>query len=455
VITYEKHVLLIDAFSFLSSIYIFFLSHSSVVSLTDDAQHIMKICCTFSPHKNMLMQMKNIIWLVLIVSSVLVDQTFALPKRDTCTPSSAGNSSIDDVPAISRALLACGNGGIIIIPPGKTFMIRSPLDFGDCKSCEFQIEETLKVSDDLDYWEGRTACFMLENVVGITIRSVTGSGLIDGSGQAFWDYHANHSSYQRPFLIVMKNAANITITNFRLKDSPRWFITVNDSSVNINFSELVLSAVSTSHNIPINTNGIDTADSSYITISNIHITNGDDCICFKTGSNHISVKNITCVGSRGLSVGSLGLTAGQTDEVKNVYVSDVKMIDSTPAVRIKVYPGGPSHGKVFVSNITFQRITVENCDYAFRVQTCYLSKETACQQTPSSAILSNIKLIDIIGKTSNKYDPDVANINCPPTGTCDLTFFGWNVTAPGGNSTVLCSNYDHPSGVKCTPGAFG
>ena len=36
-----------------------------------------------------------------------------------------------------------------------------------------------------------------------------------------------------------------------------------------------------------------------------------------------------------------------------------------------------------------------------------------------------------------------------------MTFLGWKVTTPSGNSTVLCNNYDHPSGVKCTPGAFG
>lgn len=406
-------------------------------------------------HNNTLIQMKQPIWLALLVSNALAGQTFALPKRSTCTPASAGNSSIDDVPAISKALSACGDGGVIIIPPGKIFMIRSPLDFSDCKGCEFQIEGTLKVSDDIEYWGSRTACFTLENVDGITIRSMTGLGLIDGSGQVFWDYHANHSSYQRPFLIVMKKAANITFTNFRLKDSPRWFITVNDSSINIKFSDLVLSAVSTSRNVPINTDGIDTADSSYITINNIHITNNDDCVCFKAGSNYVSVKNVTCIGSRGLSVGSLGLTSGRTEEVNNVYASDIKMINSTPAVRIKVYPGGPSHGPVIVSNVTFERITVENCDYAFRVQTCYLSKETVCQETPSAAKLFNIKIIDIIGKTSHEYDPNVANINCPPAGTCDLTFSGWNVTTPSGNSTVLCSHYDHPSGVKCTPGASG
>jgi galacturan 1,4-alpha-galacturonidase len=70
-------------------------------------------------------------------------------------------------------------------------------------------------------------------------------------------------------------------------------------------------------------------------------------------------------------------------------------------------------------------------------------------------MLFDIKLIDFTGKTSSKYDPAVANINCPPKGTCDLTFVRWDIVSPSNNSTVLCSNYDHPSGVTCTPGAFG
>jgi galacturan 1,4-alpha-galacturonidase len=131
------------------------------------------------------------------------------------------------------------------------------------------------------------------------------------------------------------------------------------------------------------------------------------------------------------------------------------MINSTKAVGIKLYPGGSSHGMVFVYNITFERVIVNNCGYAFQVQTCYSSDKTTCEQHPSAATLSNINLIDFIGRTSNIYDPDVANIDCPADGTCDLTFSGWNIIAPSGNSTVLCSNYNDPSGVKCTPGASG
>jgi galacturan 1,4-alpha-galacturonidase len=78
-----------------------------------------------------------------------------------------------------------------------------------------------------------------------------------------------------------------------------------------------------------------------------------------------------------------------------------------------------------------------------------------CKDDPSAAILSDIKIINFTGKTSGMYDPDVANIDCPPRGTCDLTFVGWDVIAPSKNSTVLCDYYDHPRGVKCTHGAFG
>ena len=233
------------------------------------------------------------------------------------------------------------------------------------------------------------------------------------------------------------------------------FFTIKGGSTNISFSELVLSAVSTSKNKPSNTDGFDIGECSYVTLSHIQVTNGDDCVAFENGANYITVNNITCIGSHGISVGSLGVYPGRPYIVRNIYVSNVKMINSTTAAHIKLYPGGPTHGTVVVTNVTYDGVRVENCDYAFQVQNCYESDSATCKNHPSAARLSNIRLIDLNGKTSNKYNPVVANIDCPPDGTCDLTFIHWDITAPGKDSTVLCSNYDHPSGVKCTPGAFG
>lgn len=334
-------------------------------------------------------------------------------------------------------------------------MIRTPLDFSSCNACDFQIEGTLKVSEDLSYWNGRTAFFMWRKLAGMTVRSLTGSGVIDGSGQIYWDYYATNRTYRRPSLLYFSNTSAVTLSNIQLKDAPNVFISVKDGSIDTKFMDLALSAVSMSKNQPLNTDGFNIGDSSYITLDNIQVRNDDDCVAFQSGADYISVNNITCIGSHGLSIGSLGLFNGHTYVVKNVHVSDVRMINSSKAVGIKLYPGGPSHGLVFVSNITFERVTAVNCDYAFQVQSCYFSNKTTCEQNPSNATLSNINLIDFVGNTSSTYDPDVANINCPANGNCDLTFLRWNIVAPSGNSTVLCSNYRKPFGVTCTPGAFG
>ena len=108
-------------------------------------------------------------------------------RASTCTPKAGGSSSTDDVPAITSAIASCGNGGAIVIPSGTTYYLNSVLDFTGCSGCDFQIEGTLKFASDTDYWEGRKAMMYVEDIDGIKIRSVTGSGVIDGNGQNAYD----------------------------------------------------------------------------------------------------------------------------------------------------------------------------------------------------------------------------------------------------------------------------
>jgi len=65
----------------------------------------------------------------------------------------------------------------------------------------FQIEGTLKTSANLDYWSGKKAIFSVDKITTAKIYSKTGSGVIDGNGQAAWDYFATNSSYARPTLV--------------------------------------------------------------------------------------------------------------------------------------------------------------------------------------------------------------------------------------------------------------
>lgn len=90
-----------------------------------------------------------------------------------------------------------------MIPAGKQFQINSVLSLTGCTNCVFQIEGTLKTSANLDYWEGKKAIISVDKITNAKIYSKTGSGVIDGNGQAAWDYFAANSSYARPTLVCI------------------------------------------------------------------------------------------------------------------------------------------------------------------------------------------------------------------------------------------------------------
>jgi galacturan 1,4-alpha-galacturonidase len=145
-------------------------------------------------------------------------------KRATCTPASAGDASVDDVPAIAAAIKSCGNGGVILIPAGKTYMIRSTLSFSGCSNCDFQLEGTLKASDDTSYWNGKQAIISVSGITGLKFHSVTGSGLLDGNGQAAWDLFAKDTSFKRPTLHYITGSKNVAVSNLRVKNPQKYFL---------------------------------------------------------------------------------------------------------------------------------------------------------------------------------------------------------------------------------------
>ena len=178
-------------------------------------------------------------------------------KRSVCTPTSARDAGIDDVPAIESAISSCGKGGIIAIPAGETYAIRTTLSFAGCVHCDFQIEGTLKASDDLTYWEGKRAIFLMSGITTATVRSVTGTGLVDGNGQAMYDEFAVNSSYARPTLWYITKSTGITISNLYFRNAPNVFHSAAGDSKDIIYSSVTLSAASSSTNAPKNTDGWD------------------------------------------------------------------------------------------------------------------------------------------------------------------------------------------------------
>ncbi|ROV96564.1 hypothetical protein VMCG_07776 [Cytospora schulzeri] len=375
-----------------------------------------------------------------------------VPRASTCTPKAGGSSSTDDTPAIESAIAQCPSG-TIVIPASTTYYVNSALSFDGCSGCTFQVEGLLKAASDTDYWSGKTAIFLAQNIDGLTVTSKTGSGVFDGNGQDAWDRFAEDSSYARPTLFYIDGSSNVAISNLRFKNPPNVFHSSTGGSSHITYTDITLDATSKSDNPPKNTDGWDIGDSTYVTINGASVLNDDDCVAFKPSANYVEVYDITCNGSHGISVGSLGKS--NTDTVKNVYVSGATMIDSTKAAGLKLYPGGSDHGNAVVTNVTFENFVIDGSDYAFQVQSCYGEDDDYCESSPSTATVSGVVIKGFSGTTSDKYDPVVANVDCPGDGTCDITMSDMTVKAPSGSAEYLCANTPSGLGVDCTSGASG
>ncbi|KAE8140145.1 pectin lyase fold/virulence factor [Aspergillus pseudotamarii] len=371
-------------------------------------------------------------------------------QAPACTPTAGGSPTVDDVPAIESAMAACP-AGTILIPPKSTYHINSELSFAKCAGCTLQVEGTLLVSDDTKAWSGKDAILNLEDVNDVSIVSKTGAGVIDGNGQAAWDLLNKDKNYSRVkcLLYLTGKTSGVTVSGLTMRDPPNVFSSVKQSVTNVTYTDLILTAVSKSDALAKNTDGFDLGGTG-IRMENIKVENGDDCIAIQNGAEDITVNNIQCTGSHGLSIGSIGKTAGEVDTVKNIHFKNAKMTKCSKAAGIKIYSGG--YGTAEVSNVTWENVMVDGTSYAFQVQSCYGSDEKECASQPSTAKLTDIVVKGFSGKTDK--DEPVASINCPAKGTCGLSLTDMKVQSANGREEYQCSNAGS-IGVKCVPGASG
>lgn len=178
-----------------------------------------------------------------------------------------------------------------MIPAGKTYSLRTSLDFAGCANCDFQLEGTLRASTDITYWATQSAILSLNKIAGAKFRSRTGSGVIDGNGQDAYDLFASDTSLVRPTLFYIQGGSNIAVTGFSVKNPPNVFFAQRGAATNIQYASLTMTAASKSTNAPKNTDGFDIGESTYTNINKIYVSNQDDCIALKPGCNLCDSEN--------------------------------------------------------------------------------------------------------------------------------------------------------------------
>jgi polygalacturonase len=244
-------------------------------------------------------------------------------------------------------------------------------------------------------WEG-VECYAMHPLLyaskasNITIR---GTGIIDGSGQWWWeafrqieaedrttpikpyelmlaklnpDYKSRpgggarpQTQFLRPPLVQFWQCSNIRLQDFTLQNSPFWTLhTVYSKNIVIAGMKIL--------NPPdaINTDAIDLDSSKDVSIEHCLFDVGDDAITLKSGSGedglriNIPTKNVSVRNCRILaSHGGIAIGSETAGGIENVSVSDCVFEGTQRAIRLKSRRGRGG----MIKDISLYNLTMDGC----------------------------------------------------------------------------------------------
>ena len=313
-------------------------------------------------------------------------------EKEDCMFNPADWGLIPDGHDIARELeKALKENDSVTLPKGE--YMTSPLDIPSGAHLILEEGAVLKFIPDFSIyepvftrWEGVKCycmhpCVYIDNAKDVTIE---GKGVIDGSGQAWWDealkkkgkvfeptsdiekkFAALNPDYKtqadggggrpfqflRPPLMQIKNSSNITLRGITVQNSPFW-------TLHPLFSDhIVLDGVTVlnPYDAP-NTDGIDIESSTDVKVLNCSVFVGDDGIALKSGSGpdgiadnmptqRIEIRGCTVKAAHGGAV----IGSETAAEISDLIVADCVFDGTDRGIRIKSRRGrgGKIHDLVF------------------------------------------------------------------------------------------------------------
>jgi polygalacturonase len=213
-----------------------------------------------------------------------------------------GDGTTLNTQALQKAIdAAARKGGVVVLAPGRYLTGSLFLKKGVALRLDKGV--TLLGSQDLkDYPLIMTRVAGIEmkwpaallNVLDQDNVAITGEGTVDGQGQPFWDqYWALRKEYeakglrwivdydaQRPRLLLISNARNVTLQGLTLQRSGFWTVHV------LYAQNVTVDGITVRNNLgghgP-STDGVDIDSSSYVLVQNCDIDCNDDNFCLKAG----------------------------------------------------------------------------------------------------------------------------------------------------------------------------
>jgi hypothetical protein len=303
---------------------------------------------------------------------------------DITTYGAKGDGKTDNTSAIQMALNAAqtAGGGTVTIPSG-TFL-SGPIVIHSSTRLDFASGSVLMMLPFGTYPNPPPAFITTDSSAHDIVLS--GSGTIDGQGQAWWDAFAANSATVRPQEVNLGHVTRIQITGIKLQNPPEEHIWVK-SDTNLTITGITINTPGVSgKNPPKNTDGVDVTATGMFFCNN-NIVAGDDNIAM-SGTNLYIGYSTFGVG-HGCSIGSI-----TQNGVSNVTVDHLTMNGTTSGIRMKSARdrGGNVH------NLTYSNITMTNVQNPVFITSYYPTlptdptADTAMAITATTPIWQNITI---------------------------------------------------------------
>ncbi len=359
------------------------------------------------------------------------DRTFQVT-----TYGAVGDDKTDNTKALQAALDAANTagGGTVVIPSGN--FLSGPVVISSSTNLELDAGAVLKMLPMASY--NSTTPLITAASGSPHDISITGSGTLDGQGQAWWDAFAADSTIARPQLMSLGRVTRVLISGIRLQNPPEEHIWVK-SDTNVTITGITIDTPGTSgKNPPKNTDGIDiTATGAFL--CNNSITAGDDNIALN--GNNIYIAYSTFGVGHGCSIGSI-----TENGVNALTVDHVTFNGTTSGIRLK---SARDRGGL-VHNLTYSNITMTGVQNPVYITSFYPTLPTDPKTDATAAVTATTpEWQDITIKNVTVTGSDNAGIlwGLPEAKIQNLTFDNVKISATKGMEIF------HATGVSFTNGS--
>jgi polygalacturonase len=321
------------------------------------------------------------------------------------------------------------------VVPAGTYQI-APLFLKSNFTLELADGATLKGPTDLiGYYAGvsRNGGTLPALINGNAVRNttLTGAGTIEGMGTGFWAQQkaaeaAKMADPPRPYLVHFEHALGVRIENLTLQNSPKFHVLI-ETSDDVTVTGVTITAPASSPN----TDGIDPKSCKHVTITNCHVSVGDDNVAITSGgapvptASDILVSDCVFGSGHGVSIGSFA-----SGGVSRFTVQHCKYTGTQYGIRIKTARdrGGPVEELVYDD---LQMTDVKNVVYFTEYYPDIPDPDTDPAQmlTVTTPAYSNIQIKNVTATGASSVG---VLIGVPESPIHDLTFDNVNISATSG-----------------------